>query len=95
MRMPAGASSFNSVGISSSDFGLLELMWYPSATRKRSVAVADCPAATLTGAVASAVTQPAEDFAPLSARNPAPSKIATAAAITTLFIAPPWSPAPP
>src|ERR1700720_3292098 len=46
--MSVVASPLSTVGIRNSDFGLLELMWYPSGTWNESGTVADFPCITLT-----------------------------------------------
>src|SRR5208283_4221180 len=48
MTMSVVASTLSTVGIRNSALGLLELMWYPLATRNESGTVAALPCATLT-----------------------------------------------
>src|SRR6267378_6969581 len=51
MTMAVVASTLSTVGMRNSDFGLLELMWYPPATRNESGTVAGLPCTTvMTGA---------------------------------------------
>src|ERR1700675_3429465 len=48
MTMSVVASTLSTVGIRNSDFGRLELMWYPLATRSESGTVADLPCTAVT-----------------------------------------------
>src|ERR1700716_4623412 len=48
MTMSVVASTLSTVGIRNSDFGRLELMWYPLATRNESGTVAGLPWTTVT-----------------------------------------------
>src|ERR1700716_1977832 len=48
MTMSVVASTLSTVGIRNSDFGRLELMWYPLATRNESGTVAGFPWTTVT-----------------------------------------------
>src|SRR5258708_35003031 len=51
MTMSVVASTLSTVGMRKSDFGLLELMWYPGATRNESGTVAGLPCtAVMSGA---------------------------------------------
>src|SRR5437879_12753669 len=59
MTMSVVASTLSTVGIRNSDFGRLELMWYPLATRNESGTVAGLPCtAVTTGAGAIFTTGP-------------------------------------
>src|SRR5271157_2182107 len=48
MMMSVVAPTLSTVGIRNSDFGWLELMWYPLATRNESGTVADFPCTAVT-----------------------------------------------
>src|SRR5262249_3149004 len=56
MTMSVVASILRAVGIRNSDLGLLELMWYPCATRNRSGTWPDLPWAIVTTAAGAMLT---------------------------------------
>src|SRR5207245_10306158 len=57
MAMSVGASIFSAVGIKNSDFGVLELMWKPDATRKCRLTAPPFPRVTVTGSTGAIVTE--------------------------------------
>src|SRR5260221_2707187 len=72
MTMSVVASTLSTVGMRKSDFGLLELMWYPGATRNESGTVAGLPCtAVMSGAGAIFTAGPPRPRGPLPPTPPA------------------------
>src|ERR1700736_6725993 len=84
MTMSVVASTLSTVGIRNSDFGRLELMWYPLATRNESGTVAGLPCTTVTtGAGAIFTTGPC---GPRSSCAQAHAEIRRSALARSIFI---------
>src|SRR6266478_5795076 len=84
MTMSVVASTLSTVGIRNSDFGLLELMWYPLATRNDSGTVAGLPCTTVTTGAGAIFT--AGPCGPRSSWAQAHAEISRSAVVRSIFI---------
>src|SRR5208282_3773574 len=87
MMMSVVASTLSTVGIRNSDFGWLELMWYPLATLNESPTVADLPCtAVTTGAGAIFTAGPCGPCGPRSSCAQAHAENRKSALARSIFI---------
>src|SRR5882762_6144371 len=89
MMMSVVAATLSTVGIRNSDFGRLELMWYPLATRNDRGTVAGLPCITVTTGAGAIFTAAA--CGPRSSCAQAHSGIRRSALARRIFISPEYS----